>query len=328
MLNRSRLIQQRAFHCSLRVHEEWTKAGLRRMKKNDLIQLAKENHLNISGTKNDIIIQLLSHQTAKIVGSTTPTLHSIRKVVDKPDETAATAAADPPLQDTVDADNEWMKAFEMKVAQRGSRKPMSESREHFTGGNTTSKPHPFNDAVKTTIVKPIAEQIKSVTPPSTKVASIVEALKETQSKTSSAASASHQAHATKPDSAIAEELEGMDPAWVEAFDLKVGSRGARHHLTDTLSPSTPTLSTPVDELLFIKLDPSSDDNKAHRPSTSSTADKQEPLSSSSNDSNTPATDDQPKHTWINTLVGTGMLAWYFGGEEGISNVWHFLTSSS
>ncbi|KAF1805776.1 hypothetical protein V8B55DRAFT_1488860 [Mucor lusitanicus] len=311
MLNRSKLIQQRAFHCSLRVYEEWTKAGLRRMKKNDLIQLAKENHLNISGTKNDIIIQLLSHQTAKIVGSTTPTLHSIRKVVDKSDEPAA------PLQDTVDADNEWMKAFEMKVAQRGSRKPMSESREHFTGGNTSSKPHPFNDAVKTTIVKPVAEQVKLTTPPSTTVASIIETLNETKSKTSAAP---RQEQHTKPSSDTVQELDGMDPAWVEAFDLKVGSRGARHHLTDTLSPSTPTLSTPVDELPFIKLDPS---DKEHHPSTT-TADKQEPASS--NKDNTAAAD-QPNKTWINTLVGTGMLAWYFGGEEGISNVWHFLTSS-
>ncbi|KAL9558323.1 hypothetical protein MBANPS3_000946 [Mucor bainieri] len=304
-----------------RVYEEWTKAGLRRMKKNDLIQLAKENHLNVSGTKNDIIIQLLSHQTAKIVGSTTPTLHSIRKVVDKPDETSAAAA---PLQDTVDADNEWMKAFEMKVAQRGSRKPMSESREHFTGGNNTSKPHPFNDAVKSTVVKPVAEQVKSTTPPSTTVASMIETLKETKSKTSS----SHQEQHTKPPSNIAEELEGMDPAWVEAFDLKVGSRGARHHLTDTLSPSTPTLSAPMDELPFIKLDPSEKDH----PSTTNTAttaaaaaDKQEPSSSNKGDT----TADQSKSTsWISTLVGTSMLAWYFGGEEGISNAWHFLTSSS
>ncbi|GAN03394.1 hypothetical protein MAM1_0040d02847 [Mucor ambiguus] len=317
MLNRSKLIQRRALHCSLRVFEEWTKAGLRRMKKNDLVQLAKENHLNISGTKNDIIIQLLSHQTAKIVGSTTPTLHSIRKVVDKPDET--TTAAAPPLQDTVDADNEWMTAFEMKVAQRGSRKPMSQSREHFTGGKTTSKPHPFNDAVKSSIVKPLAEQVKSTTPPSTTVASIVETLKETKFKTSSP---SHQEQRTKPTSDIAEELEGMDPAWVEAFDLKVGSRGARHHLTDTLSPSTPTLSAPMNELPFVKLDLS--ENKHHPSTTSTTADKHEPPSSN-NDS---ITADQSKNTWINTLVGTSMLAWYFGGEEGISNVWHFLTSSS
>lgn len=283
------------------------------MKKNDLVQLAKENHLSISGTKNDIIIQLLSHQTAKIVGSTTPTLHSIHKVVSKPDETAAAA----PLQDTVDADNEWMKAFEMKVAQRGSRKPMSESREHFTGGNTTSKPHPFNDAVKSTIVKPAAEQAKSTTPPSTTVASIIETLKETKSQTSSS---QQQLQQDKPASNIVEELDGMDPAWVEAFDLKVGSRGARHHLTDTLSPSTPTLSAPMDELPFIKLDPS---EKEHHPSTS-TADKQEPTSCEADT----VSADQSKNTWISPLVGTGMLAWYFGGEEGISNVWHFLTSSS
>ncbi|CAO0798621.1 unnamed protein product [Mucor circinelloides] len=296
------------------IYEEWTKAGLRRMKKNDLIQLAKENHLNISGTKNDIIIQLLSHQTAKIVGSTTPTLHSIRKVVDKSDE----ATSSP--QDTVEADNEWMKAFEMKVAQRGSRKPMSESREHFTSGSNTSKPHPFNDAVKSTIVKPVAEQVKSTTPPSTTVGSIIETLKETKLSQQQ----QQQQQQSKQANDILEELEGMDPAWVEAFDLKVGSRGARHHLTDTLSPSTPTLSAPIDELPFIKLDPS---EKQHHPSTSTststTADEEKPTSSNNDN-----TADKSKNTWINTLVGTSMLAWYFGGEEGISNVWHFLTSSS
>jgi len=77
-------------------------------------------------------------------------------------------------------------------------------------------------------------------------------------------------------------------------------------------------------LPFIKLDPS---EKQHHPSTSTststTADEEKPTSSNNDN-----IADQSKNTWINTLVGTSMLAWYFGGEEGISNVWHFLTSSS
>ncbi|KAI8639831.1 hypothetical protein BD408DRAFT_420800 [Parasitella parasitica] len=292
------IIQKRAFHYSCSLSEKWTKAGLRRMKKTDLAALAKENHLDISGTKNDIIIQLLSHQTAKIVGSTTPTLHSIRKVVDKSDETPEDAV------DAVKADNEWMKAFEMKVAQRGSRKPMTDSRDHFTSsGSGASKPHPFNDAVRSTVVKPAIEQVQSTLPPPTTV---------------DKSPATKETYRQAPE--ILNELEGMDPAWVDAFDLKVGSRGARHHMTDTLSPSTPTLSVPINELSFINVaksekeehPPAANDLKNH---TDEKARRSETSTSNNN-------------AWISAVVGTSMLAWYVGGEQGFSSVWHFLTASS
>ncbi|CEP07924.1 hypothetical protein [Parasitella parasitica] len=289
MFNRSTL-QKRAFHYSSKLYEEWTKAGLRRMKKNDLVDLAKENHLDISGTKNDIIIQLLSHQTAKIVGSTTPTLHSIRKVVDKSDEVPEDVV------NAIEADNEWMKAFEMKVAQRGSRKPMTDSRDHFTSSsNDASKPHPFNDAVKTNFIKPAIEQVQSTSRPST---------------TFEKPPATKQTHRQAPE--ILNELEGMDPAWVDAFELKVGSRGARHHLTDTLSPSTPTLSAPLNELPFIKV------LKSEKEDRLPAIDEKAHKSGASNN----------KNAWISAMVGTGMLAWYFGGEQGLSTIWHFLTASA
>lgn len=320
MFNKS-IIQRRTFHYSRNLYEEWTKAGLRRMKKNDLVHLAKENHISISGTKNDIIIQLLSHQTAKIVGSTTPTLHSIRKVVEKTDDT---------FEDVASADDQWMNAFEMKVAQRGSRKPMSGSRDHFTSTNGTSKPHPFNDTVKTTIIKPAIEQVASITPPSTTVASIMDKPIVTKE--------ANQQQQQKQATVSLEDLDGMDPAWVEAFDLKVGSRGARHQITDTLSPSTPTISASLDELPFINIDKS----KEHHPSTTTTATTiknlkneidEESHKKAASSKETPSSNgnnnvDQTKNTWINAMVGTSMLAWYIGGEKGLANIWHYLTASS
>ncbi|KAG2197447.1 hypothetical protein INT46_009917 [Mucor plumbeus] len=318
MFNRF-IIQRRTLHCSRNLYEEWTKASLRRMKKNDLVHLAKENHLNISGTKNDIIIQLLSHQTAKIVGSTTPSLHSIRKVVEKTDDA---------FEDVVSADNEWMNAFEMKVAQRGSRKPMSGSRDHFTPTNGTSKPHPFNDGAKTTIVKPAIKQATPIVPPSSAVASTLDKPVVTKE-----VNQQQQKQATE----LLEELEGMDPAWVEAFDLKVGSRGARHQLTDTLSPSIPSVSISLDELPFINVDKSE-----HHPSTAAVATIIKNLKSETGEkyhekaapvketlsSNDNSNEDQTKNTWINTIVGTSMLGWYIFGEKGLANIWHYLTASS
>jgi hypothetical protein len=332
------------FHTSCISRQEWTKASLRRMKKPELIRLAKENNLdNISGTKNDIIIQLLSHQTAKIVGS--PSF--IRQIVDKTDESPidAVLATEPTQRAAIetaveDVDVDWVNAFDIKVAQRGSRKPLSKP----ASASLASKPHRFNDMIKkTTVVKPVVEE--DATP------------------------AVQDQKATQAVNTTVEEVDGMDPQWVEAFNLKVGSRGARSHskFSDTLTPSPkptitsqiefianrdhhkePAVATPVAEEATkegsnLAKQPSavesakqSTTEQSSQPSAESI--KQSTTEQSSAESTNQSTIDtatngdhtsSSRDTWINTAVGSSMFFWYFGGEDGsLSKIWHFLSSSS
>lgn len=325
------------FHTSSFVREEWTKASLRRMKKVELTRLAKENNLNYSGTKNDIIIQLLTYQTAKIVGSNTPAIQTIKNIA----EPATTARKDEE-EEKFEPDNAWMNAFEMKVAQRGSRKTLDVLKDHLT---STSKPHHYNEQIKpSTLLQPTQDR-----PEPTSSASPVPIISSPTNEEVS------------KNMTIPEELEGLDPQWVEAFELKVGSRGARSQLTDTLSPSTTTTIEPFDNMEFVSIEKSENTRKEnstnekkeekteeshkvkdsdkdnndhieskhnsaglhnHHNTTSSQTDnseeKETPPSNNQSDSS--------RETIINTAVGSSMFLWYY--SEGLSKFWNFLTSSS
>jgi hypothetical protein len=338
-VTRSRLLPKTNstfFHTSRISREEWTKASLRRMKKPELIRVAKEHQLsNISGTKNDIIIQLLNLQTAKIVGS-----HAfVRQAVEKTDESPidAVLTTEPAQKAAIETtaseeevDADWVNAFDMKVAQRGSRKPLSNS----SPGPSVSKPHRFNDMIKKTIAKPVVEE---VAPPA------VQDQKVTQ----------------VPNNV--EEVDGMDPQWVEAFDLKVGSRGARSHskFADTLTPSPkPTIASQIEFISntekkedhhkeTVKETPELDIITAEQPSTEKNNEqsnqttkeninqlteennRQSNQSITNNDNHTNSSSSSSRDTWINTAVGSYMFLWYFGGEDGsLSKIWYFLSSSS
>ncbi|KAI9355232.1 hypothetical protein BD770DRAFT_126198 [Pilaira anomala] len=370
---RTLLNTRRSFHLSSASREEWTKASLRRMKKPELMSLGRENQLKLSGTKNEIIIQLLTHQTAKIVGVQTPASASIPKTKPQPAfgslDTDSYPAADAAAAERVendDLDQAWANAFEMKVAQRGSRKPKS---DHPLSTTTHTPPHHFNKQIKLDtllnpddLTKPVPEIIGGFEPKH-----VIE---------------------------VPEELEGMDPQWVEAFDLKVGSRGARSVLIDTLSPVTtsPSLST-LDGLDFVTIEKKvkdDDDKTVNKTSTQSESTESKPADESNptegkpteskpteskpTESKSTQTKPTPKsnpptletsvekkidHTkntseelnqtekttkdtitdnnnnnnisrgkFMNAAVGSSMILWYFGGEEGLRNVWNFLTSSS
>lgn len=344
------------FHTS-RIHrEEWSKASLRRMKKPELVRLAKENKLdNISGTKNELIIQLLNLQTAKIIGS--PSF--ARQVVEKKDESPVKAvlAQEPSQKDATETeaditegvDTDWINAFDMKVAHRGSRKPLSD----VTSALSVSKPHRFNDTMKASVAKPVVTEQE--------MASAVEDQKVTQAPNT----------VTDP-----EEVDGMDPQWVEAFDLKVGSRGARSHskFADTLTPSPePTLTSQIEFITnnnknekileehheepavvqeVAKKTVESDHTSTKQPTTeednqqSNQSTEQnnrqsnkptvESVKQSIADDNTAVIDEHTSNnnsssrdTWINASVGASMFLWYFGGEDSsLSKIWHFLSSSS
>lgn len=323
------------FHTSSLVREEWTKASLRRMKKVELTRLAKENNLNYSGTKNDIIIQLLTYQTAKIVGSSSPAIQTIKNIA----EPATTSQKGE--EEDFEPDNAWMDAFEMKVAQRGSRKTLDVKKDHLT---SASKPHHYNDQIKpSTLLQPTQDR-----PEPTSSASPVPIISSPTNEEVS------------KNMTIPEELEGLDPQWVEAFELKVGSRGARSQLTDTLSPSTTTTIEPFDNVEFISIEKSENKEKKdatnekkeekreekhevengnndnndhveiknnstdlhnHSNATFSKTDSEEKEITSSNSQS-----DSSREKIINTAVGSSMFIWYY--SEGLSKIWNFLTSSS
>lgn len=360
-----KLPTRRPFHTDSIVWEEWTKASLRRMKKPELTRLAKENNLKTAGTKNDIIIQLLTHQTAKIVGSTTPASQTIEKVIhqEEPKEEEKKKETTPKEEDDFEADSGWMNAFEMKVAQRGSRKPVDPKRDRFTSKTVVSKPHPFNDQLKaSTLLQPAEDK-----PKPTFSAPAVPGVSTTKQPSTPNKFESKTV-------TTAEEIEGMDPQWVEAFDLKVGSRGARHQFKDTLSPTTNTTSTSAlgeveDALEFIKIDTKKavedkvkqvektvkkevgkkfvhvkkriekHGNKHYHNDSQTQKEKEEGhsginkvnIGSSSTKSETADTSNNDatissREKLINATVGSSMFVWYY--SEGLSKIWHFLSSSS
>lgn len=325
--------------------EEWTKASLRRMKKPELTQLAREHNLKLSGTKNDIIIQLLTHQTAKIVGVQTPASLSLPKTKELP--------AFGSLDKDSYTDLDWANAFEMKLTHRPTSKGSNKD------NSNTSKPHHYNQQIKPNLLLQ-AENLFIV--PEKPVSTPIE---------------------------ITKDLEGMDPQWVEAFDMKVGSRGGRHALTDTLSATT--TSTPaLEELEFITIDKGlgkkfdhvkkhtekhgkvhyhneqkhaihrseklaekavedstemksgeksgeESNKKSGEKSTKSTEKSAEKTTEKSTEKTTKSEiapveksvdgsdtkTDGNQGSLLGSAIGSSMLLWYIGGEEGLLKIWHY-----
>ncbi|KAI8328025.1 hypothetical protein BD560DRAFT_457169 [Blakeslea trispora] len=271
-----RQLHKASFHSSRLVTSEWTKASLRRMKKIELIQLAKENNLGVSGTKNEIIIDLLTRQTAKIVGSTTPASlhHTTEETVNQTTDDQTTHSK----EDTVNQD--WVNAFDMKVAQRrSSRKPFlpqTESRE--------SKPHPMNDAFRKTV---------------SNHAFVTQTVEESEEK-----------EASEKKEGLDDGLDGMDPRWVEAFELKVSSRDTRQKTQDNVSPINTLDSVTAEK------------------DTLETPNSKTPHNSSPINTLDPVTVEtrETKNQWASAMIGSSMLIWYFGGQEGFNKIWQFFAS--
>ena len=289
---------KRAFHTTCIAREEWTKASLRRMKKVELTRLGQENNLKLSGTKNDIIIQLLTHQTARIVGSATPSVQTIQS-------TGKTATEE---EENDEPNEAWVDAFEMKVAQRGTRKLAID----FT--HKESKPHRFNEQLKaSTLIQPAQDK-----PKATSTAAAVPVIESTKT--------------TQPD-----QVEGMDAQWVEAFDLKVGSRSARSKAVDTISSFTSPLESlgPVDKVeqedkkeekipVGKKYDHVKKHTEQHGKQHYHDINKNK-----INKSDTPLKEDttleqNDARDKVTAVVGSSMFIWYFG--DSLSKIWYFLSS--
>ncbi|KAI8886410.1 hypothetical protein K501DRAFT_177704 [Backusella circina FSU 941] len=255
---------------------DWTKTSLRRLKKSELLKIAKENQLKVTGTKNDIIDELLGYQDAR---QTSPPLQ--RQLNDE--TTAKHIPEETPLEN--DMSEDWVKAFDMKVAQRGS-----------------SFKRPFDPKRPAPIFRPDVEKKKRVEP----VISIGEIREVVVSEPA-------------PVQEV-EEIDGMDGLWVEAFDRKVGTRGARHQLADTLSPE-PKLSGLA--LEFVSFDTKKEEKKDERTHHIETVIKSEPFTAKQDSGH----QQQNQSNVVSGLVGTSMLVWYFGGGETFQKIWDFFGSS-
>ncbi|KAI9473483.1 MAG: hypothetical protein EXX96DRAFT_621135 [Benjaminiella poitrasii] len=283
-----------SFHtCHALRSTDWTKASLRRMKKTDLMRLAKENNLPAIGTKNDIVIQLLTHQSAKITGRAEP---STRITADK-HSPISTMENQEEADDS--KDQAWVNGFELKLANRGSGSSGSNSENHkkYKIELGVSQPHPLNNQNQGTVIN---SKEKKVLPPTEQV-EVIHTVDDILKK------------------------EGINTEWVRAFDMKVGSRGSRRYLADTISSSATTKPIDKEEFasIFNKNKPS--DSKEIKETVT---DNENSNGSRSSKAEKPTSKVINKNTWVSTAVGSSMLIWYFGGSDGFSKIWHFLTSSS
>jgi hypothetical protein len=254
---------------------DWTKTSLRRLKKSELLNIAQQNQLKVTGTKNEIIDELLGYQDAQQNPQQVDNASNTKHIPNEEDEMS----------------QDWVKAFDMKVAQRGSS---------FKRPSDPKRPPP--------IFRPDVEK-KKISEPIIPIEKIREQV------------------ATQPAPVqVVEEIDGMDGLWVEAFDRKVGTRGARHEMPDTLS-SKPKLSGLALEFVAFE-SPEPEPKIANEKVESSTKDeitdpiekvvKSEPSSTENN---------EQQSNVVGGLVGTSMLVWYFGGGEAFQKIWDFFGSS-
>jgi hypothetical protein len=258
---------------------DWTKTSLRRLKKSELLNIAQQNQLKVTGTKNEIIDELLGYQDTQQTPQQVDNASNTKHIPNEPVE-----------EDEMSED--WVKAFDMKVAQRGSS---------FKRPSDPKRPPP--------VFRPGVEK-KKISEPIIPIEKIREQV------------------ATQPAPVqVVEEIGGMDGLWVEAFDRKVGTRGARHQMPDTLSSKPKLSGLALEFVAFESPDASKPEVKIVESITkdeiTDPIEKVVKSESSSIENN----EQQKQSNVVSGLVGTSMLVWYFGGGEAFQKIWDFFGSS-
>ncbi|KAL0077745.1 hypothetical protein F4703DRAFT_1881119 [Phycomyces blakesleeanus] len=223
MLWRSSLVQCRPLHTYVQ-RAVWNKAHLRKLKKNELLELAQEHNIDPTGTKNELISRLAAFKDPKVArhpdvvpdststkpASSTPT-PTPTPTPSTPPTTLEPIASTPAVESTRttepedEGDLEWAKAFALRASQRTS-KPISNNAKKLP-----AKPHPLAPSPPP-LTKPV-EQVELETP---KV--------ETE---------------LKPETDENDAPEDVNVAWMKAFEQKVGTHGARG------APSTKSKSSTI-----------------------------------------------------------------------------------
>ncbi|KAI8390840.1 uncharacterized protein BYT42DRAFT_489088 [Radiomyces spectabilis] len=299
-LNLASSLSLRHYRPSCTNYAEWTLSHMRKMRKPALVKVAQDYDLDTSGTKNELIERILAYNRGD------------RNMdnVDGPEHVLA---------------EQWVKAFDTKVAQRGSRTKASAWRDTRTSAPRVAQRHPHHITEK-----------EAVTPASPSYDAEEEIIFE---------------HALS-DKAMPEDSD-IDLEWVQAFDKKVGNRGARQNLEpDTLTPFTPdaakTVSSAMDVegLDFIRVDEKDEDPrqklkevltdpipkqvKQDQEQAQSQAPAHDHHQSTHKSQHESKTDEQQSEgsarNWIiNTAIGSGILIWVTSGAEGFKKIATFLS---
>ncbi|EIE76728.1 hypothetical protein RO3G_01432 [Rhizopus delemar RA 99-880] len=261
------VLSNRSIHTSF-ICQEWTKSSLKKMKKTELLQLAKEHHVQkVLGTKNEIIDQLLDLQKPQ----------KVEKPLEKPQ---------------VEMDTQWVTAFENKVAQRQS-----------TNKKVSKGPHPMNDNI---FKKPVLQ-----------VQPVVE---------------EEQADKEEKKEEDDDIEDDVNKEWVEAFEMKVSSRGSRSQkLKEEALLFTAESTKNTAQLLVNDNDKTEDeklleDNNEHKEVIADDKQllKDDEISKVKADNKEESASNN--NTVINATIGSSLLIWYFGGQEAFIKIWEFFSS--
>ncbi|CEG81225.1 hypothetical protein RMATCC62417_15450 [Rhizopus microsporus] len=257
---------RRSFHSIRPLYQEaWTKTSLKKLKKNELLQLAKQHHVQkVMGTKNDIIDQLLSLKEKK----------------NKQDE----------------FDKDWVNAFESKVAHRAHKKQVA-----AVEPKPSSKPHPLNDNIfRAKPVTTTSEEEETVDQP------VIDEFKHIDEKSN---------HENNHDESSQDEI---DQKWVEAFELKVNSRTSKRReqqAEPVIHRSIDIESTLEDDIKdVVQNEQDSKKETVKKDQENKVKDTVQYVENKTN------------NTLISSMIGTSLLVWYIGGQEGFIKIWEFISS--
>ncbi|KAG1171586.1 hypothetical protein G6F70_006873 [Rhizopus microsporus] len=275
---------RRSFHSIRPLYQEaWTKTSLKKLKKNELLQLAKQHHVQkVMGTKNDIIDQLLLLQEKK--------------------------------NNQDDFDKDWVSAFESKVAHRTHRKQVAVDEP-----KPSSKPHPLNDNIfRTKPVTATSEEEETVDQP------VIDEFKHIDEKSND-----ENNHDSSQDE--------IDQKWVEAFELKVNSRKSKRREQQAepiINRSIDIESTLEDDIKEVVQN--EQDSKKETTKNDQVKDVVQNVENKANDTvqnvENKAKDavqnveNKTNNTLVSSMIGTSLLVWYIGGQEGFIKIWEFISS--
>lgn len=314
-----RITQQRSFHHALSTFQwNYTRAGLRRMKKPELVTMASQRQMDTTGTKNELIDRLLTPPLSSPVQQSEAAVKNTSKVADTTTETLSTTTSQtgavPPSspaavtadnlynhsseEDTDGHDELWVEAFDLKVGNRRS--------------GSGEKANGFRHARSKQQQPPASPSITPSSPSTTHPGYIHNSLGDpANDKQLVGLSLPHRPTtedtsvntASQSDGDDSTKLEFTDPEinqhWVNAFDQRVKTRTKIRDL-DTLS-ANPRVGS---------MDEQPEQQQQPNDNVKATESSEQPSSTS-----VPSTGNKV----VDVMIGSSLVAWYIMGGEGIQS---------
>ncbi|KAI9267435.1 hypothetical protein BY458DRAFT_198454 [Sporodiniella umbellata] len=133
----------RSFHLSRVLHLEWTRNSLRKIKKERLVQLAKERHLpQVDGTKNELIQLLLASQRPSAQSDSHPSPIPSTSV-SMAEHSLDQKAMEPPLPKTA-TENERVKEDAVQTTEKNTKPTGNTATEGDSAFNRTWVQNPVD----------------------------------------------------------------------------------------------------------------------------------------------------------------------------------------